>query len=620
VLLMGLAFLAYLPALRGGFVWDDLVLVKQNPLSNGELTLTSIWFQGDFPLSTVLLWIQWLIFGKNAAGYHVVNVALHALNGFLFWRLLERCKVPGARLAACLFVVHPVCVASVAWISELKNTLSLCFALGSILLLMKSDEVDARKQPVWYGLSFFAFVLALFSKTSVVMLPVLLLLFRIARDGCKPRREWLRLAPYFALSLGFGLLTIWFQKHQVIGDSPLPLTGWPERISNAGNALWFYLGKTVLPLDLCMIYPAWTRFVGGASWWIPMALWLGMLALVWLQRRRLGTAWLPLLSFSVVLFPVLGFFNMFFFALAPVSDHLQYAAITCIVAWLAAALKRFLPRAAHLFVANILVLTFGALTFQRAGVFESDESLWRDTLKRNPAAWNAHNNIGCIEAERGDIAGAMKSFEASLRANPENAQAQVNLGRAYAAQGSLELAEKFFRSAQKLRPSDPESYSHYGDALANAGRLPEAIAQIRAATHLRPTVELHLQLAGLYRMTGQVNSSVSQTRAALAMQPDSIEALAGLSWTLASAGDASLRNGKDALALAARGCERTGFRNPRLLIALAAAHAELGDFTNAVERAGQAVAIAQTSGDSQMAALGRQILRTVESGRPVRER
>ena len=101
--LVGLTFLAYLPALRGGFVWDDLVLVKRNPLATGELTIFSIWFQGDFPLSTVALWLQWLAWGDHASGYHVVNVALHSLNVVLLWRVLLRLGLPGAWLGAALF-------------------------------------------------------------------------------------------------------------------------------------------------------------------------------------------------------------------------------------------------------------------------------------------------------------------------------------------------------------------------------------------------------------------------------------------------------------------------------------------------------------------------------------
>lgn len=172
-----LAFLVYLPSLRGGFIWDDLLLVNENPLIKGEFTLRTIWFRTDFPLSNMALWLEWLAFGKNATGYRIVNAILHAASCVLLWRLLERLKIPGGWLAAAMFAVHPVAVASVAWISEIKNTLSLPFYLLSVWFYLGAEEGFAANQtrPArWkYFFSLIAFVLALFTKTSTVMLPVI---------------------------------------------------------------------------------------------------------------------------------------------------------------------------------------------------------------------------------------------------------------------------------------------------------------------------------------------------------------------------------------------------------------------------------------------------------------
>src|SRR5664279_2838752 len=133
------AFAVYWRALRGEFLWDDLLVVHRNPLVTGELGLGSIWFQTDFPLSNVAFWLEWLAWGKNPVGYHVVNVLLHATGAVLLWRVLAQLRIPAAWLAAMIFTVHPLCVASVAWISELKNTLSLPFYLLSILWYLRFD-------------------------------------------------------------------------------------------------------------------------------------------------------------------------------------------------------------------------------------------------------------------------------------------------------------------------------------------------------------------------------------------------------------------------------------------------------------------------------------------------
>ena len=133
-------FAVYWPALGGQFLWDDLLVVRRNPLVTGELNLGSIWFHIDFPLTCVAFWLEWLAWGNHPVGYHVVNVLLHAASAILLWRVLARLQVPAPWLAAMLFAVHPLCVASVAWISELKNTLSLPFFLLSLLLYLRSDS------------------------------------------------------------------------------------------------------------------------------------------------------------------------------------------------------------------------------------------------------------------------------------------------------------------------------------------------------------------------------------------------------------------------------------------------------------------------------------------------
>src|SRR5205807_3731568 len=171
-----------------------------------------------FPLTNTVFWIEHHLFGGNATGYHVVNILLHTANALLVWRLLVRLNIPGAWLAGLIFGAQPIHVASVAWISELKNLLAMFFALLSVLCSLELDDKRLRNSATAYAASLVFFALALLSKTQVVFLPFVLLLCAWWRDkksaGTKTthdlRRNVIRSWPFFALAIVLGLVTVWF--------------------------------------------------------------------------------------------------------------------------------------------------------------------------------------------------------------------------------------------------------------------------------------------------------------------------------------------------------------------------------------------------------------------------
>src|ERR1700731_1583802 len=158
-------WIVYLPALSAGFVWDDEPLITKNPLLQTVSGLSEIWSFGRtadyFPLTNTFFWLEWHLFGGNAAGYHVLNILLQTVDCLLLWAVLRRLAVPGAWLAALIFGIHPVHVESVAWISELKNLLAMFWALLSVLLFLGPSDQRPLRGRAAYIASLVCFVLAL---------------------------------------------------------------------------------------------------------------------------------------------------------------------------------------------------------------------------------------------------------------------------------------------------------------------------------------------------------------------------------------------------------------------------------------------------------------------------
>jgi protein O-mannosyl-transferase len=527
----------YFPALGGGFVFDDDNLITRNRLIHASDGLYRFWFTTEapdyYPLTWSLWWLEWRLWGNGAMGYHVVNVLLHAVNAILVWTILQRLKIPGAWLAALVFAIHPVNVATVAWISEQKNALSMLFYAGSILLYLKFDEDGGWPS---YALSLAAFLLALLSKTAVVMLPVVLL-------GCawwrRSRIQWedlLRSLPFFALSLVSGLTTIWFQHNRASGGHAVRTDGFLSHLVGAGWVPWFYLSKALVPFNLSVIYPQWK--IQPSLWvsWLPGIILVGCLALFWWKRKTWGRPLLFALGYFVVsLFPVLGFFDQGFYQYSLVSDHWQYFAIVAPIALVIVAIELIYRRRgapvqdweAGVVIALLLVL--GIATCTRAGVYATAETLWRDTIAKNPNAWVAHNNLALVLQGFGNLPEAVGHYEQALRIKPDFAEAHNNFGTALQQAGNLAGAKQQYQQALRIKPDFAEAHINLGVALTQMGRLPEAIDHFEQALRTGPNdPETHYNLGVALEQSGRAPEAVEHYERALQFKPDFADARTAL--------------------------------------------------------------------------------------------
>jgi tetratricopeptide (TPR) repeat protein len=387
------------------------------------------------------------------------------------------------------------------------------------------------------------------------------------------------------------LRNVWIQKYQIIGSEIAQTEDFFGRLAGAGMALWFYLGKALFPLQLSMIYPRWKIDASLPASYLALLFWCVALVVCWRFRHGRGRPVLfALVCFTVTLFPVLGFFDIYFMVFSRVSDHFQYLPLICIVALVVAALAGARSEKVLRWVAAISLVGLGALTYQRAQVFSTEERLWVDTLQKNPAAWNAHNNLGLILLEKGELNEAVRHFEASLTFNPRNTPAHVNLGKARMAEKNFTAAEVHFRAALESE-----------------------------AIRFWPEVLARQELAGVYRATGRTREAIEECRRALGLKPDHADTLSNLAWLLATTADDTLRDGQEAVRCAKRACELTGYKHPQMIGVLAAAYAEAGQFDKATTTAQQAIELARVAGNFQFAVANEQLLRLYTSGQPYHE-
>jgi Flp pilus assembly protein TadD len=557
--LLAAILFVYHPAWSGGFLWDDAAHVTRADLRSWQ-GLWRIWFdpgatQQHYPAVHSAFWLQQRLWGNNPTGYHFVTLILHFGAAELVALNLRRLAVSGAYLAAAVFALHPVHVESVAWITELKNTLSAVFYLGAALAWLHFEE--KRLLRTWL-LAFFLFLLALCSKTVTATLPAALLLIHWWRRG-RPswRRDVVPLLPFFALGAAAGLFTIWVERRLVGAEGAGFDLSAAQRILIAGRAAWFYLGKLVWPADLVFIYPRWKVDPAAlAQYLYPLAA-LAALVALWRLRKRFPGALAGALFFLGTLFPALGFFDVYPFLFSFVADHFQYLASIGIIA-LAAAGVASLPRQLGLAVSLAVVPILALLTWKQSHLYADAETLYRATIRGNPACWMAYNNLSglLISRDAGDEAKSLARKALELR--PDYPEAHNNLALALARRGQSDEAIFHYRRAVELSPDYAEARNNLGFALAARGDLDEAISQYRKALESDPgRAGIHYNLAMALVARGETRPAVSHLRRAVELQPEFLEARNNLGILLARSGrlDEAIEQFRQALEIAPQSLE-----------------------------------------------------------------
>jgi len=629
LLLAVTTILAYQRAWHGGFIWDDDAYITNNELLTAPDGLRRIWFSLDspsqyFPLVYTMFRFERAWWGLSPTGYHFVNILLHIANALILWSLLARLRVPGAWLAGAIFALHPVQVESVAWITERKNVLMGLFFLLTIRAWVEFVDKQTKHRWFFYVLALLLYALALFSKTTACTLPAALFLILWLQGRRINQRQLVQLVPFVVLALGMGLLTVWWERYHQGTHGPLFAISPPERLLIASRAIWFYLGKLFWPSNLTFIYPRWIVSPTHLLEYTWLAALGGLCAAITFARRYVGRSLeVAALFFVATLSPVLGFIMLYTFRYTFVADHYQYLASIGPIALASAGITTlaasFKESRHFIFGAAVcIVAALAVFTWRQNGMYSDIEALWRTTIARNPGCWMAHNNLGIVLSQKGEIDEAIAHYRKTLEMSPDFAEADYNLGNALLQKGEIDAAILHCQRAVRIQPNDPEAQVALGNALFKKGLIDESIVHYQKALAIRPYyvtahynlssaflkkgeidkaifhcqavlstqpehADAHTILANAFLQKGEIGNAIEQYKKTLEIAPRSVPALNNLAWILATYSDPAFRDGTKALELAQRANEFSGRNNPIILRTLAAAHANAGQFSTAVE-------------------------------------
>jgi Flp pilus assembly protein TadD len=679
-LLATATLVAYAPALSCGFVnYDDDDYVTQNPQVRAGLTgrgaawaWTTSHSANWHPLTWLSLMADTQLHGTGPWGYHFANVVLHTANTLLLFALLRRLTGDAwpSALVAGLFALHPLHVESVAWVTERKDVLSTLFGLLALLAYARYARSPGVGQ---YLLVVVAFALSLLAKPMLVTLPCLMLLldyWPLARWPFAPARGpdaagasaarttagrlVLEKVPLLALSAASSVMTVWAQQRgrAVASLETIPL---PARLTNALLSVVEYLRQTILPLGLAPYYPVQGAWPGVGMLAGSAAVLAGVTALVlWYGRRRpyLPVGWLWFLG---TLVPVIGLVHVGTQARADRYTYFPLVGVFILAAWALAQLarRRHWHRPATV-LCGLVLLGLGVASWAQAHYWKDSLTLWEHALAATGDNVEAHNHLGCaLMDDRKDLAGALRHFQEAIRLHPGYPRTHNNLGLVMAAAGEWPQAGRHFGDAVALEPGDAKMQSNLAVALLNTGDYSGAIAHSKEALRLDPyqasvhfnlgtayealgqwaeaavcfhcaqelapgTAAYHRELALCMSMLGLARDARTEYQKSLRADPHWPETLLPLAWTLAVHPDPRRRNGPQALRLARQLVQAGGDRDPRVLDTLAAAYAENRQFSQAVDAARAALALATSAGQTQLTRNIEERLRLYQNKEPFR--
>ena len=556
-------FLVFVPALRNGFVdWDDPANLINNPDYRGLGWSHLVWMFTTFhmtlyrPLTWITHGVDFILWGMAPLGYHLTSLVFHVANAvlayFLSYRLLALAWSDiapsdfslrlGAGFSALLFAVHPLRVEAVAWASGRENVVAGLFSLLTLLSYLRAVaglQTQSSAYWKWMTGAWLCYGLSLLSKVSGVTLPLILLVLDVyplrrlelrVATWLQPRQRqvWLEKVPFVVIAGGASLLGF-LAKNRFGTVATLDDYSALSRLNQSMYGLVFYIWKTVMPVGLSPLYEKLSYFSEAGVVDIRSGLLvIGLSTCFMLARKHWPAGLAAWLCYGVILIPVLGLIP---FGPQVVADRYSYLACLgwALIAgagvahfWHLWSGGRMGPRTFLLInaVSVLLFVVLGALTWRQTQVWRDSETLWKHAVAIDPKSSFAHNNLGLVSVERGELQEAIQHLREAVRIDPAFSEAHANLGSALASQGSTDEAMGEFQIAIQLKPNDPGAYNNLGNLLADRGDLNGAVRQFQKVLQISPeSGDGHYNLARVLAKQGNVKEAFVNYNLALQSKP-----------------------------------------------------------------------------------------------------
>ena len=561
--------------LRHDFVnYDDNRYVYENTVVRQGLTAHGIiWAfthshsENWHPLTTLSHMLDCQLYGLSPGGHHFGNVLLHTIATLLLFLLLQETTsaVWASAFVAVVFAIHPLHVESVAWIAERKDVLSAVFFMVTLLTYLSY----ARKPNAWRYLAVaVAFVCGLMSKPMLVTVPLILLLFDYwpLRRNERVTRLILEKLPLFGLSIASSIITLLVQRPTISSLAGLPLR---LRVENAIVSMALYLWQLVWPTKLAVFYP-YPRVPYNAGLVIACALGIASVTGATILFRKnsayllVGWFW-----YLAMLIPVLGLVQVGLQAHADRYTYLPLIGVLIAGTWMTVDLTRYLSyqRFAVGGCGIAVMLLLVAWSYQQVGYWRNSISLWNRALAVTENNDTAHLCLAEALLQRGKLHEAIAHSQAAIDIRPENAGA---LGRvpAVLTDKQMQAAIELWETRLKANDNDTAAHNSLGVVLIQSG---------------------------------DPRGAITQWEQTLALKPQDGNAQNNLAWVFATYPDPTIRNGRRAVELAESATRLPGGQDPIVLRTLAAAYAERGDLSRAIEVAERAIESAKAGQNPSLA-------------------